>query len=287
MKTVLCAAVATSLMAMSGFASPTLAQSATDQMAKKHFESGQLYFDSGDYNDALREFNRALSLSKRAQLHYNISLCHERLGDLDNAAKHLELYLTEVKEVANRPALERRLSNFKERIEQKKKIDTPVTADPEPTEKPEPTSTDTEPADSFDDNTDTAAQDNTAAQDSGADETNGGGGGANIPMIASFAVGGLGLIGFATFGIMALSKKSEIEGSPCGMAGNCTPDQVSDMDTFALIADISLGVMLAGAVAGVLFMFLLKGDKKDSASSFQLAPALSDNFLGAAMSGRF
>lgn len=73
--------------------SPALAQ---DRLARTHYEAGSSYYQQGRYEEALREFEEAYRLSsegRRAVLHYNIGLAHERLGHLTEAIEELRLYL--------------------------------------------------------------------------------------------------------------------------------------------------------------------------------------------------
>src|SRR6188472_1241163 len=84
-------------IAFASAASPAVAQqgaSAEDQ-AHAHFEAGASYMDTGDYELAIQEFERAYSFSPRAGLLYNIYVGHERLGHLDQAVEYLERYLNE------------------------------------------------------------------------------------------------------------------------------------------------------------------------------------------------
>ena len=54
----------------------------SDQIARAHFLAATGYFDTGDYESALREFERAYALTQYPQLLYNLYACHERLGQL-------------------------------------------------------------------------------------------------------------------------------------------------------------------------------------------------------------
>ena len=63
------------------------------EAAKAHFAAGSAYYEQANYQDALKEFNEALRLSKRNDLLYNIAMCYERLNQLDNAIAALQRYL--------------------------------------------------------------------------------------------------------------------------------------------------------------------------------------------------
>lgn len=91
--------------------------SADDESARTHFASGRVHFDEGEYEAALREFSSAYDLSHRDALLFNLYLAEERLGHLPEAIDYLERYLaTDVVAAEERPTLERRLVNMRERV---------------------------------------------------------------------------------------------------------------------------------------------------------------------------
>lgn len=109
-------AVAVALSVMLCAAGATAQQSAGDQEAQIHFQSGRLHYERGDYEQALTEFQSAHSLSGRPALLYNIYLCQQSLGQNAAAAATLERYLAEGEITAQeRPTLEARLENLRRR----------------------------------------------------------------------------------------------------------------------------------------------------------------------------
>src|SRR5690242_2248315 len=58
------------------------AQSTADDLAKSHFQSGAAYFEEGDYDNALKAFQKAYELSKRPEILLNIASVRERQSDL-------------------------------------------------------------------------------------------------------------------------------------------------------------------------------------------------------------
>ncbi|MCA9536980.1 MAG: tetratricopeptide repeat protein, partial [Myxococcales bacterium] len=74
-------------------ATQAFAQPDVDERARVHFTSGRAYFDSGDYARALQEFQQAYALSHREELHYNLFLCQERIGNVSEAIRELEAFL--------------------------------------------------------------------------------------------------------------------------------------------------------------------------------------------------
>lgn len=118
------------------------------------------------------------------------------------------------------------------------------------------------------------------------------GGGMDDGMLAGTLVGyGVAVAGgvmVAIFGAMALSEDSALAAG-CGATASCTPEQVADADTFALLSDVGLGVALAGAVAGTVFLALglSDGSSGESASSASIAPWLSPDGGGLVTQLRF
>jgi hypothetical protein len=67
-------------------------------------------------------------------------------------------------------------------------------------------------------------------------------------------VGAAGIIAFAAFGLAGKGQESDIEGSGC--KPNCSPGDVDSVRTKYILADVSLGIGLAGLGAGVALFFL-------------------------------
>lgn len=61
--------------------------------AKKHFEQGRVYQDSGAYDDAIREYEKAYSLAPLPQLLFNIGQTERLKGDKPKAIEAYEKYL--------------------------------------------------------------------------------------------------------------------------------------------------------------------------------------------------
>jgi hypothetical protein len=99
------------LLAASARADPT-----DDEAARNHFLSGTSYYDEARYEDALREFNEALRLSKRPALLFNIAACHERMSRWTEAIAALKAYLGSVPNVEDRSSIERRIATFEEKL---------------------------------------------------------------------------------------------------------------------------------------------------------------------------
>lgn len=94
--------------------------------------------------------------------------------------------------------------------------------------------------------------------------------GATIGMITGFAVAGAGAVLFGTF---AAFSEAEDQSLASRCAPRCTEDDVADLGTFNLLADIGLGVASAGAVAGLVFLIVeLASDDSSTESPVALRP---------------
>jgi len=223
--------------------SASLAQTSDDAQAHAHFEVAASYYEQANYESALREFLEAYRLSQRPQLFYNLSLCYQQLGDLQNAVDYLTRYLSDVPEIANRASLQTRLDNLRTRLaahETAPPVEdhaTPATTTTEP-ETTTTVTTTTEPA--------------PPPPSSGGDSL-------NIGAIASFSVAGVGLILGAVFTGLAASEDSRVSGLPCAASRTCSDADVSGMRTDALVADVAWAVSLAGAAVGLILLLVNPG----------------------------
>lgn len=227
-----------------------------EDRARRHFDSGAAYYESGDYEDALREWQRAYELSGRPALLYNLYLAYQGLADLDNALVHLERFLGEVEEIANRSALERRLEHLRRRVAERSSEAEPPQASGEASE------IDPAPPPSRADNDDL-----------------------NVGAVVGFSVAGVGLVGALVFGIMTVIEDGNLADAPCspeaGGAG-CGDDTLAALSAFALVTDVSFGVALAGAVLGVAFLIAGTGGDEEQA---RLAPWITPTAGGVTLRG--
>jgi hypothetical protein len=247
------------LLLLSSLSSPSTAsaQTADDTAAQAHFQVAASYYDMGDYESALREFTMAYNLSHRPQLHYNLSLCHQQLGHLTEAADALQSYLDQVTEIPNRTALTARLATLRERAARGETH----TGDLETggVETGGETGGETGAGETGAGETgagETGAGE-TGAGEPGAGETGAGdtGESLNVGAIAGFSVAALGVVGIAVFGVSTISLDGDLAAG-CGMSRSCSDGQISDLQTFALLTDISFGVSLVGAAIGTILLFV-------------------------------
>lgn len=79
------------------------------------FEEGQRLFQDAEYELALAAFSRAMELKPAPALHYNIALCHSRLGDDLRAIASFEAYLEDANP-PDRADVEHQIDEARERI---------------------------------------------------------------------------------------------------------------------------------------------------------------------------
>ncbi|MFT5359226.1 MAG: tetratricopeptide (TPR) repeat protein, partial [Polyangiales bacterium] len=67
-----------------------------DQAARLLFESASRAYEAGNFTDALARYTNAYQLSDRAELLYNIAICHDRLEQKEEAADYYERFVAAV-----------------------------------------------------------------------------------------------------------------------------------------------------------------------------------------------
>jgi tetratricopeptide (TPR) repeat protein len=82
-------------------------------LARAHFITGKSYFAQDRYADALKEFEEAYRLSKRPGFLYNIGVCHEHLGHINEAIDAFERYLVESPEASERAEVKQRIDRLR------------------------------------------------------------------------------------------------------------------------------------------------------------------------------
>ena len=280
---------------------PTVA-SAQDDPGRIHFQAGASDYESGDYQHALGEFQRAYDLSQRTQLFYNISLCYQQLGDLEHAVEFLGRYLNEVEEIPNRAALERRQENLTQRLEAERAAAATGTTTTDTTTSDTTTTgtttTDTTTSDTT--TSDDTTSDDTTSDDTTSDDTSDGSdidrppaheGGANVPAIASFIGGGVGLAMAVSFGVMALGERNRVSTLDCAETMSC--DDVpganpTKMDTYALLSDVGTGLAVVGVGLGLVFLLTATDDEEDPGQArLRVAPFAGPDTAGLAAQGSF
>jgi hypothetical protein len=233
------------------------AQDADDDQARLHFDVAAGYYERGEYESALHEFRSAYQLSRRPELQYNLALCYQQLGRLDEAITALERYLSEVTDIENRANLEVRLANLRERRNRRR--------EPGPVRE--------------------VSGSSETAQASEAEQAIDTSTSINVLAIAGFGVAAVGLVSAVIFSSLAVAEDGRLSGLPCAATSTCAESEVSTLDTFTLVSDISWGLSLAGAIAGAVFLFVWPGPSETHAG-LRLAPVVGPT-TGVSLTGGF
>jgi tetratricopeptide (TPR) repeat protein len=87
----------------------------SDQEARARFQSGHYAYESGRFEEALRDFERAYELSQRPLIVYNIGLAYERLDRLSEAIRSFRMFLRLMPNAPNRGEVESRIMMLEQR----------------------------------------------------------------------------------------------------------------------------------------------------------------------------
>ncbi len=268
--------------------------------ARAHFQRGQAAYETGDYETAAREWQRAYEMDPRPALQYNLAQAYERLGRLDDAVRSYHTYIDNT--TADDPRMETaraRLASLEQRVSQTSVHLTggvegaAIFVDGQDRGRlPHPDPLRVEPgshrivvrAEGYQDFVSVVAVspgqsaevpiEMTPGQSGGA-STTGGGGVSTIGIIVA-GVGAAALIGGAITGGLALST--------AGDAPSANSPQATDARTLALVTDVLLPVGAAAAITGVILMFVLQDGGGGSA---QVVPVVGPTYAGVSLSQSF
>jgi tetratricopeptide (TPR) repeat protein len=296
-----------------------------DRLARTHYEAGSAYYQQGRYEEALREFEEAYRLSsegRRAVLHYNIGLAHERLGHLTDAIDALRRYLEGSPNADDAEIVTERMRTLQARLDStgivltvseegagvvvdgEARGTTPLTEPVRVTPGAHEVRVEkdgfhavtihvTVPAGervTVRANLVPAAEPAPAADVQAPIDTRrrepGGGGAGPLPWIL-FGVGGASAIGGVLFGANALARRDEANDA----AGRERGDYDSAREAAkrsALLADVAFGVTVAAVVTGVILMVTSGGGGDDDVARNEgtiVAPVAFDGGGGLAIAG--
>jgi tetratricopeptide (TPR) repeat protein len=82
------------------------------ELAKAHFNTGQIYYERGRFPDAAHEFEEAYRLSNRAELLYNMGKAYDGSSDAARALRAYRRFLANVKESPDRAWVEGRVDQL-------------------------------------------------------------------------------------------------------------------------------------------------------------------------------
>ncbi|HWP09289.1 MAG TPA: tetratricopeptide repeat protein [Polyangiaceae bacterium] len=214
-------------MAVLAWSGAALADDASDELARRHFDSGAAYLEESDYDNALKAFQKSYDLSQRPEILLNIATVQERRGDLAAAITALQAYLAAAPASDRAETTRLRIQNLQKRLDEAALAQAPPAPTPPP---PPPPQTAPPPP---------------PPPPPPKSEPN------RLPAYISFGVGGAGLVTAVITGIVANSKYQHAK-DRC--SPNCTDDQVSSGKTMALVSTIATGVAIVGAGVGVTLL---------------------------------
>lgn len=300
------------------------------ELAKKHYSQGQEYFEDGRFAEAEAAFQRAYDASPHPIVLVSIAESRAGQGDFGGAVRAFERYLKDSPNASDRAKIEARINEIKAKpgklAIRSSPVGASITIDGKTTTAITPTSVELEPGTheivlrlenhqdlskkisvEFGSNEvvqfnlrpvegetvgelESEIQDDTAVEsevevDSEIETASS----SDVPVGAFVAggVGAAGLISGVVFGLLALDAQSEFDTNP-------TDDTADKGETYALVADISYGVAIAGAVTAVILWATHDGGSEESVevekdveiekdedwAKVSVQPVLSPNYAG-------
>ena len=215
----------------------------SDELARRHFDSGAAYLQESDYENALKAFEKAFELSKRPAILLNIATVEERRGNLDGAIAALKKYLELEPQGEHVETTKLRLQNLEKRASEQAALPpppAPVAATPPPPPAPAPATPAPAPA--------------APKQESGSID--------RMPAYIAFGIGGVAALGAVATGIMANSEYQNAK-EECSPA--CSDSELSSGRALATVSTIATGVAVVGAGFGLVLW--LSASPSDAATS--------------------
>jgi tetratricopeptide (TPR) repeat protein len=214
----------------------------SDELARRHFDSGAAYLQESDYENALKAFEKAYELSKRPPILLNVATVEERRGNLDGAIAALKKYLELEPQGEHVETTKLRLQNLEKRASEQAPSPLPPAAVAAPPPPPPPPPPPAPPAP-------TPAPENNEGRS--IDRT---------PAYIAFGIGGAAALGAVVTGIMANSEYQSAK-EDCSPA--CTDAELSSGRTLATVSTIATGVAVVGAGFGLVLW--LSGSSSETA----------------------
>lgn len=216
-------------------------QSTSDDLARRHFDSGVAYLEESDYDNALKAFQKSYELSKRPEILLNLATVYERKSDLPSAVAALKGYLEAAPQGEHVPTVQLRVQNLEKRLQEQEQsaasapAPAPAPPPPAPAEKPPAAA----PAAALAQTKPRKAEPN------------------RLAAFISLGVGGaLGGAALGT-GLVASAKYNDAKDS-CG--NHCSDSQVSGSRTFAITSTVLTGGAVLGVGLGVALLLTTESD---------------------------
>jgi hypothetical protein len=221
------------------------ADDASDELARRHFDSGAAYLEESDYENALKAFQKSYDLSHRPEILLNIATVQERRGDLAAAIAALQAYLAADPQSERAETTRLRIQNLQKRLDEAAAAAAPPAPTPPPPPPPAAAPPPPPPAPPPKSEPD------------------------RMPAYVAFGVGGVGLVTAVVTGIIANGKYQDAK-DHC--SPHCTDADISSAKSMALISTITTGVAVVGAGVGItLFLTSSSSGNATAAPRVQVA----------------
>jgi len=238
------------------------AQSTSDELARRHFDSGVAYLEESDYDSALKAFQKSYDLSKRPEILLNIATVQERQSELPAAVATLQAYLEAAPQGEHAETVKLRIQNLQRRIQERNEAK--AAAAPPPPSPPIPTPV-------------PPVAPQTAAPPHPPEPN-------RLPAFISLGVGGLMAGGALATGILAKAKYDDAEAT---CHHECRDDQLSGSRTFALTSTVLTGAAVLGVGLGVVLLLSSDGDAELGRTTPRVDVALAPHAAAASAAWRF
>jgi tetratricopeptide (TPR) repeat protein len=219
------------------------AQSTSDDLARRHFDSGVAYLEESDYDNALKAFQKAYELSKRPEILLNVATVHERRSDLPAAVAALKGYLEADPQGQHAETVKLRIQNLEKRLQEQAASAPPATVEAPATAPPPPAATENP-----------AAPPPAPAAKPHKPEPN------RLPAFISLGVGGVLAGASVATGLVASAKYSDAKDS---CAHHCTDAQLSGSRAFAITSTVLTAAAVSGVGLGVALLLLTRSDNDE------------------------
>jgi hypothetical protein len=223
----------------------------SDELARRHFDSGAAYLQESDYENALKAFEKAYELSKRPAILINIATVQERRGNLESAIQALRTYLELEPAGEHAETTKLRLQNLEKRQAEAPPPAPPPVA-PAPAPAPAPLAPPPEPA---------------TTQTPAAPPKDDGGSVDRTPAFIAFGIAGAAAIGAGVTGILANGQYQDAK-EKC--SPNCKDSELSSGRTLAVVSTVATGVAVVGAGFGLVLWLSPPSDAAASSASVRV-----------------
>jgi tetratricopeptide (TPR) repeat protein len=222
------------------------AQSTSDDLARRHFESGVAYLEESDYDNSLKAFEKAYELSKRPEILLNIATVHERKSDLPGAIAALKSYLTAAPQGEHVETVKLRIQNLEKRVQDQTAAAAPpanAPADAAPAPPPASNAAAAKPPAS-----EPAPTPRLRAEPN------------RLPAFIALGVGGVLAGGSLVTGLVAKSKYDDAKSSCSSTPDGCSNAQLSSSRTFAITSTVLSSAAVLGVGLGIALLLTTDSD---------------------------